>query len=43
MKGNGADEVCFTEPSHLVPFLMTVDEEGFLDVDDQLLCLHFNI
>ena len=22
---------------------MTVDKEGFLDIDDRLLCLHFNI
>ena len=43
MKGIGAYEVCFTELSHSVPFLMTVDEEEFLDVDDRLLCLHFNI
>ena len=43
MNGIGANEVCFIEPSQLVPFLMTVDKEGFLDVDDRLLCLHFNI
>ena len=38
-----ANDVCFTEPSHTHPFLMTVEEEGFIDVDDRLLCLHFNI
>ena len=43
MNGIGVDEVCFIEPSQSVPFLMTVDKEGFLDVDDRLLCLHFNI
>ena len=39
----GANDVCFTEPSHTHPFLMIVEEEGFIDVDDRLLCLHFNI
>ena len=39
----GANDVCFTEPSHTHPFLMTVEEEGFIDVDDRLLCLHFDI
>ena len=43
MNGIGADEVCFTKPSQSVPFLMIVDEKGFLDIDDRLLCLHFNI
>ena len=43
MNGIGADEVCFTEPSESIPFVMTVDKEGFLDVDDRLLCLHFQI
>ena len=43
MSGIGTDEVCFTEPSHSVPFVMTIDKEGFLDVDDRLLCLHFQI
>ena len=39
----GANDFCFTEPSHTHPFLMTVEEEGNIDVDDRLLCLHFNI
>ena len=39
----GANNVCFTEPSRTHPFLMMVEEEGFIDVDDRLLCLHFNI
>ena len=39
----GAHSVCFTKSSHTIPFLMTIDEEGFLDIDDQMLCLHFNI
>ena len=39
----GANDVCFTEPSHTHPFLMTVEEEGYIDFDDRLLCLHFNI
>ena len=39
----GANDVCFTKPSHTHPFLMMVEEEGFIDVDDRLLCLHFNI
>ena len=39
----GANDVCFTEPSHTHPFLITIEEEGFIDVDDRLLCLHFNI
>ena len=43
MSGIGADKVCFTEPSHSIPFVMTIDKEGFLDVDDRLLCLHFQI
>ena len=38
-----ADNVCFTKPSHTLPFLMTVKEDGYIDVDDRLLCLHFNI
>ena len=38
----GAAEVCFMELLH-TPFLMTIGEEGFFDVDDWLLCLHFNI
>ena len=39
----GPNKVCFIEPSHTVPFIMTIEEGGFLDVDDQLLCLHFDI
>ena len=39
----GADDVCFIEPSHMLLFLMTVEEEGYIDVNDRLLCLHFNI
>ena len=39
----GANDVCFTEPLHTHSFLMTVEEEGFIDIDDRLLCLHFNI
>ena len=38
-----ANNVFFIEPSHTHPFLMTVEEEGFIDVDDRLLCLYFNI
>ena len=39
----GAIDVCFTEPLHTLPFLMTVEEEGYIEVNDQLLYLHFNI
>ena len=37
------DEVRFTEPSHLAPFVMFVDDIGFLDVVERLLYLHFDI
>ena len=39
----GPNKVCFTNSSHTVPFMMTVDEGGFLGIDDYLLCLHFDI
>ena len=36
------DEVSFREPSQEVPFIMTIGEEGYIDVDECLLCLRFN-
>ena len=36
------DEVSFREPSQEVPFIMTVGREGYIDVDERLLCLRFN-
>ena len=36
-------EVRFIEPSHLALFIMFVDDIGFLDVEERLLCLHFDI
>ena len=39
----GKDEVSFSQPSHEAPFILTMDEEGFVDVDEMLLCLHFNV
>ena len=41
--GLGAGEVRFTEPFHSALFIMFVDDMGFLDVEERLLCLHFNI
>ena len=38
-----AGEVRFIEPFHSTPFIMFVDDMGFLDVEERLLCLHFNI
>ena len=36
------DKVSFREPSQEVPFIMTVGREGYIDVDERLLCLRFN-
>ena len=36
------DEVSFREPSQEVQFIMTVEKEGYIDVDEGLLCLCFN-
>ena len=41
--GLDAGEVRFTEPFHSAPFIMFVDNMGFVDVEERLLCLHFNI
>ena len=32
-----------TRPSHTAPFIMSVENEDFLDVNERFLCLHFNI
>ena len=40
----GKEEVIILEPSYKTPFILMVDKkEGFLDVDEKLLCLHFNV
>ena len=36
-------EVRFIEPSHSASFIMFVDDMGFLDVEERLLYLHFDI
>ena len=36
-------EVWFTEPSHSAPFIMLVDKDNFLNMEERLLCLHFDI
>ena len=36
------DKVSFREPSQEVPFIMTVGNEGYIDVDERLFCLCFN-
>ena len=41
--GLDAGEVRFTEPFHSAPFIMFVNDMGFVDVEERLLCLHFNI
>ena len=41
--GLGEEEVWFSEPSHAAPFVMFVDPIGHLDVEERLLCLHFEI
>ena len=41
--GLDAGDVRFTKPFHSAPFIMFVDDMGFLDVEERLLCLHFNI
>ena len=41
--GLDAGEVQFTEPFHSAPFIMFVDNIGYLDVEERLLCLHFDI
>ena len=41
--GLDAGEVRFTKPFHSAPFIMFVNDMGFLDVEERLLCLHFNI
>ena len=38
-----SDKISFREPSHHVPFIMKVGEDGYLDVDERVLCLHFNL
>ena len=43
MERIGESKVSFSEPSHTAPFIMTVEREGYLDVDERLLCLHFGI
>ena len=43
MERIGESEVSFSEPSHTAPFIMTVEREEYLDVDEGLLCLHFGI
>ena len=43
MKRIGDSEISFPEPSHSSPFIMCVESEGFVDVDERLLCLHFSI
>ena len=43
MERIGESEVSFWEPSHTAPFIMTVEHEGYLDVDERLLYLHFGI
>ena len=43
MERIGKCEVSFSEPSHTTPFIMRVDSEGYLDMDERLLCLHFGI
>ena len=37
------DEVWFRESSNFAPFVITVDNESFFDVEKRLLCLHFDI
>ena len=41
--GLGTREVWFTQPFHSAPFVMFVDPVGSLDVEERLLCLHFDI
>ena len=41
MEQIGESEVSFSEPSHTAPFIMRVESEGYLDVDERLLFLHF--
>ena len=41
--GLDEDEVWFIEPSHSALFVMFVKDIGFLDVEERLLCLHFDI
>ena len=43
MERIGEFEVSFLEPSHTAPFIMTVEREGYLDVDERLPCLHIGI
>ena len=37
------DEVFFIEPYHSALFIMTIDKEGYVDVDEHLFCLHFKV
>ena len=39
--GLGEGEVWFLEPSHPAPFVMFVGPDGYLDVEERLLCRHF--
>ena len=43
MEQIGESKVSFSKPSHTAPFIMIVEREGYLDVDERLLCLHFGI
>ena len=36
------NEVSFREPSNPIPFIMTLEKEGYVDVHERLLCLQFN-
>ena len=41
--GLGEGEVWFLEPLHPAPFVMFVGPDGYLDVEERLLCQHFEI
>ena len=36
------DKVSFREPSQEVLFIKTIGKEGYIDVDERLLCLRFD-
>ena len=39
--GLGEGEVWFSKPSHPALFVMFVGPDGYLDVEERLLCRHF--
>ena len=43
MERIGEHEVRFLELSHTTSFIMSIENKDFLDIDERLFCLYFNI